>query len=63
MVTTIVNTAIGANGAGVVTIFDIRCKSTDTKPVEGITNGSTCIEVDSGKVYVFDEDAGEWNEL
>lgn len=63
MVTTIVETRTSASGSGVVTIYDIRCKSTDDKPTEGITNGSTCMEVDSGKVFVFDEDAGTWNEL
>ena len=39
--------------------------STDTKPVEGIITGSMFTEVDTGKVYLFNEDAAagsEWVE-
>ena len=37
--------------------------STDTKPTAGIITGSSFIEVDTGTVFVFDEEGGEWNEL
>jgi hypothetical protein len=31
--------------------------STDTKPTDGIVTGSKFTEVDTGKVYLFDEEA------
>ena len=31
------------------------CLSTDTKPTAGILNGSSLIEMDTGKVYFYDE--------
>ena len=34
--------------------------SSDQKPVDGIVTGSRFTEVDTGKVYLFDEDTGEW---
>ena len=40
--------------------------STDTKPVDGIATGSVFVEVDTGKVYFFNEDAdagSEWTEV
>lgn len=39
--------------------------STDTKPEENLVTGSVFIEVDTGKVYFFDEEAAagsRWNE-
>ena len=45
------------------TVHDVRCLSTDTKPTEGIANGSTCIEIDTGKGYLFDKTGGQWIEL
>lgn len=35
--------------------------STDTKPVDGLVTGSTFIEVDTGKVFIFDEVSVTWN--
>lgn len=37
--------------------------STDTKPVKGITHGSLCEEVDTGSVYLFDEENERWVEV
>lgn len=37
--------------------------STDTKPTDGIANGSACVEMDTGKIYLFDEDGGAWVEF
>ena len=42
---------------------DVRCLSTDVKPTENIPNGSTCIEIDTGKKYLFDEAEKVWNEI
>ena len=39
---------------------DLRGLSTDAKPTEGVPNGSTFIEMDSGKVYMFDEKNAQW---
>lgn len=32
-------------------VKEVRCLSTDDKPTAGMPNGSTCIEIDTGKVY------------
>lgn len=37
--------------------------STDTKPTEGLVTGSTFVEVDTGKVYLFDEVTSTWREM
>lgn len=36
--------------------------STDTKPTSGIINGSIFVEVDSGKVFFFNEAGEAWVE-
>lgn len=40
-----------------------ECLSTDTKPTLNIANGSQMIEMDSSKVYFFDEASGDWLEF
>lgn len=35
------------------------CLSTDTKPTD-LANGSRLLEMDTGKVYFFDEECGQW---
>ena len=43
---------------------DYVCLSTDTpKPTDGIVNGSMCLEMDTGKFYVYDEAGTQWVEL
>lgn len=37
-------------------------KSTDEKPTRTVLNGRAFIEIDTGKIYFFDEDAKEWVE-
>ena len=44
-------------------VCDVFCLSTDTKPTDGIGNGSVMIEMDTSKVYIFDEDNSQWLEL
>lgn len=34
--------------------------STDEKPVDGVGNGSTFVEMDTKKFYIFDEDSKTW---
>lgn len=36
--------------------------STDTKPTTGVVNGSRFMELDSGKIYMFDADSAAWLE-
>ena len=36
--------------------------STDTKPTKGVRNGSVFVEIDTGKVYLFDEENEQWVE-
>lgn len=43
--------------------YEFRGLSTDIKPVERVGNGSIFIEMDTGKVYMFDEQNIEWKEL
>lgn len=39
------------------------CLSTDEKPTTNIANGSTLVEMDTGKVYMFDEENSTWREF
>lgn len=39
------------------------CLSTDTKPTTGIANGSLVLEMDTGKIYVFNETGSTWVEF
>lgn len=36
------------------------CSSSYTKPTESIAMGSWLVDVDTGDVNMFDEDAGDW---
>lgn len=38
-----------------------KCKSTDAKPTD-IINGSLLIEIDTSKLYFFDEASNVWRE-
>lgn len=44
-------------------IKEVACLSTDTKPTEGVANGSILIEMNTGKIYMFDEAGAEWLEV
>lgn len=44
-------------------LIEAACLSTDTKPTTGVANGSKCIEMDTGKKYMFNEEDSEWEEL
>lgn len=47
------------NGIG---LTEYAVLSTDTKPTSCL-NGSMAMEVDTGKLYVFDESASTWTEI
>ena len=55
--------SVNTNKNGVNPFWDVRCASTDTKPVDGVPNGSTCLETDTGKLFVYDKDTEQWNEV
>lgn len=48
------------NASGWVNL--IHCLSTDTKPTAAIVNGSTAVEIDTGKVYRYDAQNLAWHE-
>lgn len=37
--------------------------STDTKPTENVRNGSTFVEMDTKKLYAYDEENAEWKDM
>ena len=43
-----------------VDLVEIRCKSTDEKPTQGIANGSSCLVMDTREVFFFDGETGQW---
>ena len=40
-----------------------ECLSTDTKPTTDIANGSILIEMDTGKIFMFDATNSTWREV
>lgn len=55
---TITKTVKTINGKEVV---EMVCLSTDTKPTD-YGNGSLCLEMDTGKIFAYDEEDTEWDE-
>lgn len=51
------------NGYGGKHYIEAAGLSTDYKPTAGLVTGSLFLEVDSGKVYAFDETTDTWNEI
>lgn len=43
-------------------LVEVACSSNDTKPTN-VMNGSMCIEVDTGSIYVFDEANESWTAI
>ena len=44
-------------------VYDLRGLSTDKKPLENVGNGSTFLEIDTGKVFIFDKENSIWREI
>lgn len=48
-------------------VAEYRGLSTDEKPIlaneKKVTNGSTFLEMDTGKVFLYDEEHDEWIEV
>lgn len=42
---------------------ELRGLSTDSKPTEGIENGSIYYEMDTKKIYMFDGENQQWLEV
>ncbi len=38
------------------------CLSSDAKPTNGVRNGDMMLEMDTGKIYLFDADSSAWME-
>ena len=47
-------------GGDLITKCEVFCKSTDTKPTDGIPNGASLTEIDTGNFYFFDGDTSQW---
>ena len=39
------------------------CLAADAKPTDGIANGSIVIEIDTGKIFMFNETGSAWAEV
>lgn len=52
-------------GSADTTMHSLRLRglSSDTKPTEGVPNGSSFLEMDTGDVYLFDEENTLWRQL
>lgn len=53
---------------GGTAVFELRGRSSDSKPIGFysealIGNGSTFLEMDTGRVFMFDEENQNWEEL
>lgn len=44
-------------------LIEAACLSTDAKPTDGVANGSECIEMDTGKKFMFNKSGGNWLEV
>ena len=47
------------NGENII-YKEISGDSTDTKPTDGVCDGSLFVESDTGDVYFFNEESGDW---
>ena len=45
---------------GGLTYVNGECLSTDTKPTNGIMNGSKLLEMDTATLYIYDQQNNEW---
>ena len=55
--------SVNTHKNGINSFWDVRLNSADTKPTEGVPNGSTCIEINTGKGYLYDAEGEEWYEI
>lgn len=52
-------------GRADTTMHSVRLRglSTDTKPTTDVPNGSSFLEMDTGNVYMWDEENEQWRQL
>ena len=43
-------------------VVEVFCLSTDSKPTDYVADGSIAVEIDTGKVYFFNEASEAWVE-
>ena len=55
--------SMGSSVAQCLNFVDGYCLSTDIKPTEGVANGSCLVEMDTGKLFFFDEENQRWLEF
>lgn len=48
---------------GKVKYRELAGLSTDEKPTENTATGSLFLEVDTGAIFAFDEESGDWNQI
>lgn len=67
MITIYDNKKVKKQNGSIKFLVELRGLSTDSKPTtieNGIVeNGSTFIEIDTGKLYLYDLDSEEWKEV
>ena len=56
-------TLIALENGTAVYMAELFGLSTDAKPTTGYANGTTFVEVDTGKLFLFNETAGAWVEV
>ena len=55
-------TVVDEHNLPVRRVVEYYGKSADEKPVAGVKNGDIFCEMDTGKVFLFDEDTSAWLE-
>lgn len=63
MITVYRDNGLAMTTDGVLVEKEYRGLSTDTKPTENVSNGAVFIEINTGKVYMFDADGTQWKEF
>ena len=63
MITVYRENGLALTEEGTLVEKEYRGLSTDTKPTENITNGSVFVEIDTGKLYMYDLDNELWKEV
>lgn len=67
MITIYNKTNLKSTEEGEVSTFELRGLSTDTKPTEigdeKVDNGSVFIEINTGKIFMYDFENQEWGEI
>ncbi len=43
--------------------IEYRGLSTDEKPTENVSNGTVFVEIDTGKLYMYDLENQQWEEI